>query len=61
LLYAFDAEDAVQEAFLAAFLNLHKLRQRERFGSWLLGILANIGRSSLRSMREGHFHDSAMR
>ncbi len=43
------AEDAVQEAGLQALLNLHHLRQAERFGSWLAGIALNICRMWLRA------------
>ena len=52
-----NAEDAVQEAFLAAFLKLEKLRDHDRFRAWLFGILANVCRSRLRLLREGYFHD----
>ncbi len=51
------AEDAVQEAFLAAFLKLENLRDHDRFSAWILGILANVCRSRLRLLREGYFHD----
>ena len=40
-----DAEDAVQEAFLHAFLSLARLRSPERFRGWLLGIVLNMARS----------------
>jgi RNA polymerase sigma factor (sigma-70 family) len=40
-----DAEDAVQEALLGAFLGLGRLRSPERFAGWLLGIVLNIARS----------------
>jgi uncharacterized protein len=52
-----NAEDAVQEAFLAAFLKLENLRDHDRFRAWLFGILANVCHSRLRLMREGYFHD----
>ena len=52
-----NAEDAVQEAFLAAFLKLENLRDRDHFRAWLFGILANVCRSRLRLLREGYFHD----
>ncbi len=52
-----DAEDVVQEALLAAFLGLSNLRARERFRSWLLGIVINLCRTRLRTRREGHFED----
>src|SRR5688500_9535446 len=38
------AEDAVQEAVLQALLSLDRLRQPERFGSWLVGIGLNVCR-----------------
>lgn len=40
-----DAEDAVQEAWLHAFLGLARLRSPERFRGWLLGIVLNNARS----------------
>ena len=57
LLTGSNGEDAVQEAFLAAFLKLEKLRDHDRFRAWLFGILANVCRSRLRLLREGYFHD----
>ena len=57
LLHSANAEDAVQEAFLAAFLKLENLRDRDRFRAWLFGILANVCHSRLRLLREGYFHD----
>jgi DNA-directed RNA polymerase specialized sigma24 family protein len=50
-----NAEDAVQEAFLAAFLKLENLRDRDRFRAWLFGILANLCHSRLRLLREDTF------
>jgi uncharacterized protein len=43
-----DAEDVVQEALLQAFLGLGRLRDPERFGSWLYGITLNLARMRLR-------------
>ena len=37
-------EDAAQEAVLQALLSLDRLRQPERFGSWLVGIGLNVCR-----------------
>jgi RNA polymerase sigma factor (sigma-70 family) len=60
------AEDAAQEAFLAAWRNLGGLRG-DRFGAWLLRIAANVCTDELRrrkrrpgvsledSVEEGHF------
>lgn len=36
-----DAEDAVQEAILSAYVNLDSLRKPEKFKSWILHILTN--------------------
>lgn len=43
-----DAEDVVQEALLQAFLGLDRLRNPNRFGSWLYGITLNLARMRLR-------------
>jgi RNA polymerase sigma factor (sigma-70 family) len=43
-----DAEDVVQEALLQAFLGLDRLRNPERFGSWLYGVTLNLARMRLR-------------
>src|SRR5207249_6679936 len=43
-----DAEDVVQEALLAAYLGLDRLRRPERFGGWLYAITANLARMRLR-------------
>ena len=43
------AEDAAQEAVLQAWLSLDRLRQPERFGSWLVGIGLNVCRRWQRS------------
>jgi RNA polymerase sigma factor (sigma-70 family) len=39
------ARDVAQEAVLRAMLGLGRLRDDERFGSWLIGIGLNVGRS----------------
>lgn len=36
-----DAEDAVQDAFIRAYCSLDRYEERERFGAWLLCIVAN--------------------
>jgi RNA polymerase sigma-70 factor (ECF subfamily) len=43
-----DAEDAVQDAFLQAFLALERLRDPDRFAGWLGGIVANVCRAQQR-------------
>ena len=48
-----DAEDVVQEALLAAYLGLARLRRPDRFGGWLCAIAANLARMRLRQ-RGGH-------
>ncbi|HLK77126.1 MAG TPA: bifunctional nuclease domain-containing protein [Streptosporangiaceae bacterium] len=43
-----DADDAVQDAFLQAFLALDRLRDPGRFAGWLGGIVANVCRAQRR-------------
>jgi RNA polymerase sigma-70 factor, ECF subfamily len=43
-----DADDAVQDAFLQAFLALDRLRDPDRFAGWLGGIIANVCRAQRR-------------
>jgi RNA polymerase sigma-70 factor (ECF subfamily) len=43
-----DADDAVQDAFLQAFLALERLRDPDRFAGWLGGIVANVCRAQRR-------------
>src|SRR5262245_24420140 len=42
------AADAAQQATLTALLGLDRLRDDERFGSWLIGIGLNVCRTMLR-------------
>lgn len=44
-----DAEDAVSEAVLSAYTNIHKLRKEDAFRSWIFQILANVCRKKLKS------------
>lgn len=44
------ARDVVQEAFLCAYCNLHKLKDAARFGGWLHGIVQNMSRRALREL-----------
>src|SRR5579862_2756003 len=39
-----DADDAVQESFLQAFIALDRLRDPDRFAGWLGGIVLNLRR-----------------
>jgi RNA polymerase sigma-70 factor (ECF subfamily) len=43
-----DADDAVQDAFLQAFIALDRLRDPDRFAGWLGGIVANVCRAQHR-------------
>jgi RNA polymerase sigma factor (sigma-70 family) len=43
-----EAEDVAQEALLQAYVGLGALRDRDRFGSWLAAIAANLARMRLR-------------
>src|SRR5260370_28326404 len=43
-----EAEDAAQEAFLKAFRKLNTFRADSKFGTWLISITLNEGRSRLR-------------
>jgi RNA polymerase sigma factor (sigma-70 family) len=43
-----DVDDAVQDAFLQAFISLDRLRDPDRFGAWLGGIVVNICRAQRR-------------
>ena len=48
------AEDAAQEAFARALVNLRKLKQPEKFGSWLAQICRNVAIDMTRArLREG--------
>lgn len=44
-----DAEDAVSEAVLAAYENIHKLRKEESFRAWIFQILANVCKKKLKA------------
>src|ERR1700728_4160263 len=43
-----DADDAVQDAFLQAFISLDRLRDPDRFAGWLGGIVVNVCRAQRR-------------
>lgn len=42
-----DAEDAVSEAVVSAYANVHKLKKDEAFKSWIFTILANVCKKKL--------------
>lgn len=46
-----DAEDVAQEAFLRAYRDLRKLRNRKLFGRWVYGIALNVTREQVRARR----------
>ncbi len=46
-----EAEDVVQEAFISAFRDLHRLRQVESFRSWLLQLAVNLVHRRFRRRR----------
>jgi RNA polymerase sigma factor (sigma-70 family) len=43
-----DVDDIAQEAFLQAFASLGRLRDPDRFGAWLAGIVRNVCRAAAR-------------
>ena len=43
-----EAEEAVQDAFLRAFRSIERLRDRGRFGPWLMQITRNAARDRIR-------------
>ena len=42
-----DAEDAVSEAVISAYENVHKLRKEEAFRAWIFRILTNVCKKKL--------------
>ncbi len=46
-----DAEDAVQEAFIRAYQQLHRYDLSRRFSTWLFTVTANVARNLLRKRR----------
>ncbi|MGL5834088.1 MAG: bifunctional nuclease domain-containing protein [Waterburya sp.] len=45
------AQEQVQEAFLQAYLSLDRLRDDDRFQSWLCGIVLNVCRTHIRHQK----------
>jgi RNA polymerase sigma-70 factor (ECF subfamily) len=52
-----DAEDALQEAFVSAFKNMHQYREEASFGSWLKRIVVNKSLNLLRSAQSVAFEE----
>lgn len=46
-----DAKDVLQDALLAAYQNIHSLRQREHFKTWLTRIVINKSKNFLKAKR----------
>ena len=46
-----EAKDLVQEAFVQAYINLPRLREPRKFGSWLYGITSNLSKMWLRNAK----------
>lgn len=42
------AEDITQDAFIKAFQNITRLREKEKFGPWLAAIATNLARNHLK-------------
>ena len=47
----FSAEDAAQDAFVSAWLNLDSLSDRDKFGSWVCSIAKNHARNLVRKYK----------
>ncbi len=52
-----DARDAAQETFVAAWRQLHSLRDPARFDAWLQRICVNAARMTLRARRRRLVHE----
>ena len=50
------AEDAAQEAFVAAWRDMDGLREPDRVGSWVAGIARNLARNALRNRARRRSH-----
>ena len=48
-----DAEDAVQTAWIKAYRSLSRCRDRDRFGSWVFRISANVCKDLVKGRRKG--------
>ncbi len=50
-----EAQDIAQEAFIRAYVNLHQLREPERFAAWLRRVAFSVGMNWLKAHRPGLF------
>lgn len=50
------AEDVAQEAFVAAWRDIGRLREPDRIGSWVAGIARNLAHGAVRSRARRHRH-----
>ena len=51
-----EAEDAVSEAVVAAYENIHKLKKEEAFRSWIFTILTNKCKKRLKKFRNSRLY-----
>ena len=52
-----DAHDAAQETFVAAWRQIQRLREPERFDAWLQRIAVNAARQTIRASRRRHVRE----
>jgi RNA polymerase sigma-70 factor (ECF subfamily) len=48
-----DADDVAQDAFIRAYSSLGTLKDRDRFGPWLMRIVSNLALNALRARKSG--------
>jgi len=51
------AEDITQEAFIRAFQNIDRLREKDKFGPWLAAIATNLARNHLKREKRLCYYD----
>ena len=54
-----DAEDAVSEAVISAYENIHKLRKEEAFKSWIFTILSNVCKRKMKKAARDISYENA--
>jgi RNA polymerase sigma-70 factor (ECF subfamily) len=55
------AHDVAQETFLSAWSDLHKLKEKQKFGGWLNQIAINLSKHWLRDQRKHQEHTASFR